>query len=65
MNKWQFIAYFIMLFIAACEQEQIPVLALLWYALFKFCYGLSEFVGSIGISCEKNYYKAVKENIGG
>lgn len=60
MKKAQIIVYLVIVMLAYCEQEQIPVGALIWHELSAFWYGLAEFAGRLGMSAEKKYYREVQ-----
>lgn len=62
MRKLQIAAYLLMLVVAYCEQEEIPLGAFLWYQMMRFWYGLAEFAGRQGIIAEKNYNQEVMTN---
>lgn len=59
MSKIQIAIYVVVLVLAYCEQEQIPIGALVWNALAEFWYGLALFAGSMGIKAEGYYHREV------
>lgn len=60
MRKVQLALYVIVIILAFCEEEQIPVIPAFWYYWSKFWYGLAEFAGRTGINAEHNYNESMK-----
>jgi hypothetical protein len=60
MNRVKIAAYLVILALAYCEEEEIPVIPLLYLAWMRFWYGIAEFAGAQGIKAENAYWKAVR-----
>lgn len=61
-RKLQVALYAVVLLLAYCEEQQIPVMPLLWAALSRFWYGIAEFAGRQGLKVESRYWETVKAN---
>jgi hypothetical protein len=59
VSRVQIALYIVVAVLAYCEQEQIPVLALVWKSVTDFWYGLAAFAGAMGMKSEANYYREV------
>lgn len=62
MRKLQIAIYILMLVVAYCEQEEIPLGVFIYHQSMRFWYGLAEFAGRQGIKAEKNYHQEVMAN---
>lgn len=62
MSKIQFAVYVVVLAMAYCEEEQIPILPLLVIGWCRFWYAVAEFAGRQGLAAENKYWKMVKVN---
>ena len=60
MRKLQFAVYLVVLVMAFCEEENIPVVPAFWHYWSRFWYELAEFSGQTGISAEHHYNESVK-----
>lgn len=54
--------YAVILVVAWCDQEQIPLVPLVWVGLMRTFYDIAEFCGRMGIRCETRYWESVNAN---
>lgn len=60
MNRVKIAVYLVIIALAYCEEEQIPVIPFLYLGWMRFWYGVAAFAGSMGIQAENRYWKAVR-----